>query len=234
GIARLVKAVASSRDRSSSFAPIIDLLEQLAQRRDVGLVEFAMAAEVRHQRCHPAFEQAREQAFALAEQPGFALQHRGIEIAASLPPGLDRALFQQTVEQGLDRGLLPLLPAGERRDHVLGRQGRGRLPEHLHDHGFGVADLHSITSVNVVVSEITPVIDNVKGARLPPLPRARYRARAAWTMCSTVNPNSGNRASAGALAPKLSMPITAPSRPTYLRQKSAVPASIATRLRHAA
>src|SRR5690606_2813821 len=88
----------------------------------------------------------------------------------SLPPGLDRALFQQPVEQGLDRGLLPLLPACERRDHVFGRQGRRSVPKHLHDHGFGVADLHSITSVNLMISEITPVIDGVKGGEASAAP----------------------------------------------------------------
>ena len=49
---------------------------------------------------------------------------------------------------------------------------------------------------------------------------------------STVMPKCGNSASAGALAPKVSMPTTAPSRPTYLRQKSVTPASIATRFLH--
>src|SRR5262249_5717262 len=54
---------------------------------------------------------------------------------------------------------------------------------------------------------------------------------AAPTTSSTVKPKYLNSASAGADAPKRSMPITAPSRPTYLRQKSVTPASIATRLR---
>src|SRR5690606_37213835 len=47
---------------------------------------------------------------------------------------------------------------------------------------------------------------------------------------STVKPKCANKVSAGADAPKPSMPITAPSSPTYLRQKSLTPASIATRL----
>jgi hypothetical protein len=50
---------------------------------------------------------------------------------------------------------------------------------------------------------------------------------------SRVQPNGRINASIGADPPKLSMPTTAPSRPTYLRQKSVMPASIATRLRQA-
>src|SRR5690606_4397379 len=81
----------------------------------------------------------------------------------------------------------------------------------------------------------------VKPSRLPPLLRnpgqlqAPYqrRALAASTTRSTVKPKCGIRSSIGALAPKVSMPTTAPSRPTYLRQKPVTPASIATRLRQA-
>src|SRR5690606_31298918 len=45
-----------------------------------------------------------------------------------------------------------------------------------------------------------------------------YSASAASTTLSTVKPKYSNSLSAGAEAPKRSMPITAPSRPTYLRQ----------------
>src|SRR5690349_1089414 len=44
------------------------------------------------------------------------------------------------------------------------------------------------------------------------------RRFAAATTSSTVKPKYLNSASAGADAPKRSMPTTAPSRPTYLRQ----------------
>src|SRR6185312_9449965 len=53
----------------------------------------------------------------------------------------------------------------------------------------------------------------------------------AATTASTVKPKYLNNASAGADAPNVSMPTTWPSRPTYLRQKSVTPASMATRLR---
>jgi len=56
-----------------------------------------------------------------------------------------------------------------------------------------------------------------------------YNAFAAATTWSTVKPKWGISASIGADAPKLSMPITTPSSPTYLRQKTLTPASIATR-----
>src|SRR3546814_4119972 len=95
-VARLVATVASSKDCSNSVASIVDLLEQLAQRRDVGLVELAVLAEVRNQRRHPAVEQPRQQAFAFAQQPGFALQHRGIEVTTPFPLRGDRALLQQS------------------------------------------------------------------------------------------------------------------------------------------
>ena len=45
-----------------------------------------------------------------------------------------------------------------------------------------------------------------------------YSALAACTTCSAVMPKYAYNASAGADAPKLSMPTTAPSRPTYLYQ----------------
>jgi hypothetical protein len=66
--------------------------------------------------------------------------------------------------------------------------------------------------------------------------RAASRQRndlATATTFSTVKPKCGINASIGADAPKRSMPTTPPSRPTYLRQKSVTPASIATRLRQA-
>ena len=46
-------------------------------------------------------------------------------------------------------------------------------------------------------------------------------------------PKCLNSSPAGAEAPKLSMPTTAPSRPTYLPQKPVTPASTATRRRTA-
>src|SRR3569832_21854 len=51
----------------------------------------------------------------------------------------------------------------------------------------------------------------------------------AVTTFSGVKPKCLNKTPAGADSPKVSMPTTAPSRPTYLRQKSVTPASTATR-----
>src|SRR5690606_22916578 len=68
-------------------------------------------------------------------------------------------------------------------------------------------------------------------ARRPP---ARpQRPLAASTTASVVMLKYLYSSLAGAEAPKRSRPITAPSRPTYLRQKSVMPASTATRLRTA-
>src|SRR6185503_11472613 len=53
--------------------------------------------------------------------------------------------------------------------------------------------------------------------------------RTAFAMFSAVKPKCLKRSPAGADSPKRSMPTTAPSSPTYLRQKSVTPASIATR-----
>src|SRR5690606_29975826 len=58
-------------------------------------------------------------------------------------------------------------------------------------------------------------------------------AFAASTIASAVKPKCSNSTPPGALAPKRSMPTTAPSRPTYWRQKPVMPASTATRLRTA-
>lgn len=49
------------------------------------------------------------------------------------------------------------------------------------------------------------------------------------TIFSTVKPNSLNSSSAGADSPNVVIPTIAPFRPTYLYQKSSIPASIATR-----
>src|SRR5690606_12327976 len=94
-IARLVASVDSSSACSNSIAlisiaPIVDILEQLAQFRDVGLVELAVLAEVRDQRRDPPIEQPRQQAFALAQQPGLALEHRRVEVTPALATGGDR------------------------------------------------------------------------------------------------------------------------------------------------
>src|SRR5690606_25509405 len=97
-MAALEASVASNR--VSGFA-IVELLEQLAQVRDVLAAELAVLAEVRHQRRDAAVEQPLEQALALAQQPGLALQHGGIEVAAPLATGADSTLAQQPVEQGL-------------------------------------------------------------------------------------------------------------------------------------
>src|SRR5690606_23219616 len=51
------------------------------------------------------------------------------------------------------------------------------------------------------------------------------------TMMASVKPKYLNSSPAGAEAPKVVMPTTSPSRPTYLRQKSAWAASTATRAR---
>src|ERR1700761_2445283 len=89
----------------------IVLLEQRAQRLDVGLPQLAMAGEMRHQRREPAIEQAIEQADALLLQPGVALEHGRVEIASAVLLGADRALGQQAVHERLDGGELPVLLA---------------------------------------------------------------------------------------------------------------------------
>src|SRR5690606_451141 len=66
-----------------------------------------------------------------------------------------------------------------------------------------------------------------RGAGVP------YRPLAASTTASVVMLKYLYSSPAGAEAPKRSRPMTAPSRPTYLRQKSVMPASTATRLRTA-
>ena len=60
-----------------------------------------------------------------------------------------------------------------------------------------------------------PVAVNIEEVRKPEIDA---KLIAASTTRSTVMPKCRYSASAGAEAPKLSMPITAPSRPTYLRQ----------------
>jgi hypothetical protein len=122
---------------------IVELLEQCAQLRDVLAAELAVAAEVRHQRRHPAVEQPLQQALAFAEQPVLSLEHRGVEIAAPVAVGADGALAQQTVQQGLDRGFLPVPCRPQGLHHVLGRH-RLASPKHLHDLGFGLGDLHRL------------------------------------------------------------------------------------------
>src|SRR5690606_33295550 len=104
-IAALEASVASSR---VSRLAIVDLLEQLAQFRDVLAAELAVAAEVRDQRRDAPVEQALEQALAFAQQPRLALQHRAVAIAAAIALGADRPLPEQAVEQRLDRGFLPV------------------------------------------------------------------------------------------------------------------------------
>src|SRR5690606_32081501 len=88
---------------------------------------------------------------------------------------------------------------------------------------------------------------NGKGTPARPLPFAsRFRRAGTWpgrrmartqsalaaaTTASVVMLKYLYSSPAGAEAPKRSRPMTAPSRPTYLRQKSVTPASTATRLR---
>src|SRR5690606_7365618 len=249
---------------SRSALAIVDLLQQATQLGDVGLVQAPVLAEVRHQRCHPSLEQPVEQPRALLEHPVLAPQHGGVQVAAPVALGADGALLQQAVEERLDRGLLPAAVGGDGGDDLIGNQGVA-LPERFHDDGFGFADLHLITRVNVRWVQITLVNLDVKALTPAPLrapacasgagarrrarqwrassavsPRERERGksgcqreRAASMTLSTVKPKCLNRSPAGALAPNRSMPITAPSSPTYLRQKSETPASMATRLRQA-
>src|SRR5688572_25776621 len=85
-------------NRSAMF--IVQLLDQLAQVRDVGLAELAVLAEVRNQRRDATVEQPFQQSLAFAHHPVLALQHGRIEIATAIPGGCDRALVEQAVEQG--------------------------------------------------------------------------------------------------------------------------------------
>src|SRR5690606_12129859 len=78
-----------------------------------------------------------------------------------------------------------------------------------------------------------PATDHVDHRAASAAQCLRYSALAAATTASTVMPKCLYSSPAGALAPKVSMPITAPSRPTYWRQKPVTPASTATRLRTA-
>src|SRR5690606_29246305 len=230
--ARLPARVDWPSQASRSALAIVDLLQQATQLGDVGLVQAPVLAEVRHQRRHASLEQPVEQPRALLEHPVLAPQHGGVQVAAPVALGADGALLQQAVEERLDRGLLPAAVGGDGGDDLIGNQGVA-LPERFHDDGFGFADLHLITRVNVRWVQITLVNLGVK-ALTPaplrarphpgPLPRAGegksgcQRERAALMTLSTVKPKCLNRSPAGALAPKRSMPITAPSRPTYLRQ----------------
>src|SRR6478735_134203 len=141
--APLVATVVSNNACSHSATVIVDLLEQLAQFGDVLAAELAMLAEVRDQRRDTTIEQAFQQALAFAEHPGLALEHRCIQVTPAVLAGADGALFQQAIEQGLDRRFLPLPAVGQCGNDILGRQ-RLALPEHLHDGRLGFADLHRL------------------------------------------------------------------------------------------
>src|SRR5262245_37044203 len=142
-MAALEATVASSNARSSSAAFIVELLQQAAQFGDVLATELAVLAEVRHQRRDATAEQALEQALALLQHPLLALEQRRVEVTAAVLLRFHRALVEQAVEQGLDGGFLPLAAVGQGGDHVLGAE-RMAAPEHVHDGGFGFADLHRL------------------------------------------------------------------------------------------
>ncbi|KAG0774740.1 hypothetical protein G6F22_013827 [Rhizopus arrhizus] len=105
---------------------------------DVLRAQLAAFAEVRHQRCHPAFEDAADEVLALCLHPRLALQQRPVKIAPAIALGGDRALGQQAVEQGLDGRLGPVA-VGQCGHHLVGAT-RCLLPQHLHHNGFGFAD----------------------------------------------------------------------------------------------
>src|SRR6185312_4145688 len=89
-----VKARISNQPRPSQSIParsrlfIVELLEQFAQFGDVLLRQLALLGEVRHQRCHPAAEQAVEQALALLLDVLPARQQRRVEVAAAVALGV--------------------------------------------------------------------------------------------------------------------------------------------------
>src|SRR3546814_4915335 len=112
-------AVSTSKALISALS-IIDPLKQLAQLCDVLATELAVFAEVRDQRCDPTAEQAIQQTLALVDQPVLALEHRRVQVAASVLLRGDRTLLEQAVQQGLDGRCLPVLGLGKRRDHVVG------------------------------------------------------------------------------------------------------------------
>src|SRR5690606_11401206 len=146
--AALPTSVAWTISAIASRLSIVELLEQLAQLRDVLRAELALAAEMRDQRRDAAVEQPLQQAFAFVHQPGLPAQHGRVEVAAAVLGRPDRALLQQAVEQRLDGGFLPVLAPRERGHHVLGGERRAAPglsgPEDFHHHRFGFADLHRL------------------------------------------------------------------------------------------
>src|SRR5690606_30902676 len=91
----------------------------------------------------------------------------------------------------------------------------------------GIRDFH-VTGVQTCA---LPIPKRPCPCDAPMAQTTRQSAFAAATTASTVMPKCRYRSPAGALAPKVSMPTTAPSRPTYWRQQPVTPASTATRLR---
>src|SRR6185437_10847452 len=144
-----VKASSSSQPRPSqsiaaSSLVIVELLEQFAQFGDVLLRQLALLGEVRHQRRHPASEQAVEQALALLLHVLLAREQRRIEVAAAVALRVHGLFPQQTVEQGFDRALLPALRRADFREDFLGRAWR-LAPQYVHHYCFRFADGHGIT-----------------------------------------------------------------------------------------
>ena len=71
---------------------------------------------VRDQWRDAAIEQAIQQAPAFRLHPVLALELRTVEKPSTVLLRTDRALVEQAIEQGLDGGFLPVLPAGQRAD----------------------------------------------------------------------------------------------------------------------
>src|SRR5690606_17975040 len=97
---RMAPALASAAESrvDSSSAPIVELLQQLAQFGDVLAAEGLAAREVRHHRRQAAIEEAVQQVPALARHPVLAADQRVVEVAAAGLLGPHRALAQQAVE----------------------------------------------------------------------------------------------------------------------------------------
>src|SRR5690606_35996181 len=77
---------------------IVKLLQQRAQLCDVRFAQLLLLAEMRHQWCYAAAEQALDQAFALRADVVLARHRRRVAVAPAFGFGLHRALLQQAVE----------------------------------------------------------------------------------------------------------------------------------------
>ena len=66
-----------------------------------------MLAEMRHERRNSPAKQPVEQSLALAGQPLLPRQYRGIDVAAPIFLGADRAFLQQAIEQMAPDDVMP-------------------------------------------------------------------------------------------------------------------------------